>query len=140
MSNRAKILWILFLCSPFLLSFAGAWACGSPEGDAVEQAIDAFEGCAGFEKPYTEAWLMCMEKMGNGGGLALERCQGFARAQEDMAAQRKKSGEFLNLRRVYCGLMHVAEDGHVDAWQDAVYSHGYRTDFEGTIWTPEEDA
>ena len=55
--------------------------------------------------------------------------QVFAWAQEDMAAQRKEQGEFLYLRRGYCGLLHVREDGHVDAAQDAVYSHGYRVVF-----------
>lgn len=80
MSNRSAIVWFLILCSPILLSFAGAWACGSPEEDAVDLAVDAFEGCAGFERPYAEAWFACMDKMGSDRERALERCAGFARA------------------------------------------------------------
>lgn len=80
MCNRSAILWFLTLCSPIPMSFAGAWACDSPEEDAVELAADAFEGCSGFEQPYAEAWFACMDRMGIDRERALERCAGFARA------------------------------------------------------------
>jgi hypothetical protein len=80
MSNRAAIVWFLILISPIPLSVAGAVACSSPAEDAAAYEEELFQPCLGFERPYTEAWLMCMDKMGNGGGLVLERCQAFARA------------------------------------------------------------